>query len=574
MRKKIKLILLVTAVILSGNYLFGQNTEKVTGGICPNEKLEVHLSQESVFPGELLWFKIYCTSPVFPVEKLSSLAFIELVSSENTSIIRKKMLLNNGEGLGEFEIPNNLRTGLYYILAYTNWMKNFGEASFFRKELIVVNPNQPINNNNSNLDSLKTFAVEKPSSTLSNKLTIRPDKNKYSTRQQVTLKIESNEISGKVNSHDFSISVYRKEPQMIIDNDNSEKQSLIKNPEKIDYLPDYKGIRLSGKLLDQSDNVISGASVTESIPGPGTDLKRSITDSNGDFNFLLKPKEGEQEIVFTMPDPGSKINLEESYWNGFRNPPLNLLFRLNPEAISYLKEKYAHFQFQSRFRKQYSIPYIHEKISKDSAVFYTTPYQLLKFKDYYVLDSIREYFHELIPSVRFSHRKGELTISVRDSVNMSYFEEKPGVFLDGIYYDNYAEITNMAVKEIDRIAVLPNTYYYKDFTFGGIIDIHTIKSDFHSVKPLPNMTRIIYPLADACQWKFISPDYSVSGSNDRTPDFRYLLYWEPNVKAENTGGTKVQFYTGDVKGKFIVKVTGMTEKGEIVQAENEIVVGD
>jgi hypothetical protein len=88
------------------------------------------------------------------------------------------------------------------------------------------------------------------------------------------------------------------------------------------------------------------------------------------------------------------------------------------------------------------------------------------------------------------------------------------------------------------------------------------------------MNRFIYPMADVSEWKFLSPDYSTPGSQIRIPDFRYLLYWEPSVRLEKSGETKLQFYTGDVKGRFIVKVVGISDKGEILQAENEIYIDD
>lgn len=574
MQRKIKIIIFITAVILFRNGLFGQDAQKLSVGNCPEEIMQVHISQQSVFPGELLWFKVYCSSALFPKEELSSLAFIELVSSENTSILRKKILLQHGEGLGEFEIPGNLPTGLYYVLTYTNWMKNFGEASFSRKELIIVNPFQPLNKIQDRTDSLKSQGGTSLSDNKTNNVKITPDRKIYPTRQLVTIKIETNSTAGKPISADFSVSVCRREPQMIFSTNTSKGPIVMKGSERKVYLPDYKGMRLSGKLMDSSDNGVAGAPVSESTPGYGTDLKRSITDSKGDFNFLLKPKEGEREIVFTLPAPDTKISLEESFWNGFRDPPDNLIFGLNQEAISYLRGKFTHFQFQSRFKKQYFIPNTQAKIAADSSVFYSKPYQLIELKDYMELDSLREYFYELVPSVRISQRRGEIDISVRDSLNMSFLEDKPGVFLDGIFYNDYTAITDIPIKEIDRIAILPKTYYYKDFTFGGIIDIHTKKSDFNSVKLLPNMTRFIYPMANASEWKYKSPNYSIADSHDRVPDFRYLLHWEPNIRVGNSGEAKVQFYTGDVKGNFIVKVIGIDEDGGILQADSEILIDD
>ena len=155
---------------------------------------------------------------------------------------------------------------------------------------------------------------------------------------------------------------------------------------------------------------------------------------------------------------------------------------------------------------------------------------------------------------------------------MEPISQKPGIFLDGVLYDNFEAIANIPVRELGRMMVLPAIYYYKDFTFGGIIDIHTKKSDFNSVNLLPHMTRFIFPMADASEWKFNSPDYSDADSLKRIPDFRYLLYWEPDIHIETPGVLSVQFYTGDVTGTFIIKVSGTSTDGEHLEAEEEISV--
>lgn len=574
MQRKIKIILLIAVVVLFKNQLFGQNAEKPSEVNCPQERIQVHISQESVFTGDVVGFKIYCSSPAFPEENISSLAFVELVSLENSSVRRKKILLKNGEGVGDFEVPNNIPTGIYYLLAYTNWMKNFGEASFFRKEILVINPGEAIGNQVYRPDAGKDAKEIKEEVKTASALKIWPDKKNYASREKVTVKIEAKSLSGKALSGDFSVSVYRKEPQMIFQTKKASASEVIGNPDKISFLPDYKGIRLSGKLTDRSGKSIAGGMVTESTPGAGTDIKSAITDTQGNFNFLLKPGSGEKEIVLTMPGPDLKIGLEESFWNGFRNPPDNLAFGLTPEGIAFLKRKFQDFQIQARFKKPYYFKSTPDGLPVDSSVFYSKPYQVVELKKYIKLDSLREYFYELFPSVKFNQRRGEVNISIFDPQNMTYLENKTGVFLDGVFYDDYSAIANMPVAAIERIAVLPKTYYYKDFTFGGIVDIHTVKSDFNTVNPLPNMTRFIFPMADAGEWQFISPDYSGSGFNERTPDFRYLLYWEPYVKVANSGEATVQFYTGDVTGYFVVKVVGRFENGEMIETESEISVQD
>jgi hypothetical protein len=482
--------------------------------------------------------------------------------------------MDQGKGSGDFEIPKNIPTGIYYFLAYTNWMKNFGEASFFRKEILVINPDEPFEKQVNSPDveadiKEKTEADEKVSV-----LKILPDKKSYASREVVTVNIEAKNRLGNLLSGDFSVSVYRKEPQMIFQTNKSSGSEIKEKPDKISILPDYKGIRLSGKLTDLSGNNVSGAIVTVSTPGPATDIKSSITDSNGNFNFLLKPEEGEREMVLTKPGTDLKISLEESYWNGFRNPPENLIIKLNPESRNYLERKFQDFQIQDRFKKNSYITVTPDEIPKDSSVFYSKPYQLVELKNYIKLDSLREYFYELFPSVKFTQRRGEVNISIFDPLNMTYLEDKTGVFLDGVLFDDYSAVANIPAKEIERIVVLPKTYYYKDFTFGGIVDIHTVKSDFNAVNPLPNMSRFIYPMANAAKWKIVFPDYALSSLRDRKPDFRYLLYWVPQVKLEKSGKGTFQYYTGDINGDFVIKVTGMTDEGEILEAEIEIKVNN
>ena len=340
------------------------------------------------------------------------------------------------------------------------------------------------------------------------------------------------------------------------------------------WLPDHKGIRLSGNLSDATGKGVSEARLIMSEPGPGTDLESSITNEKGDFSFLLGMGTGDKDIIITLPSSEMKVSLEEPFWNGFRKMPDDLILQISAKMIPYLRDKFVHLQLQNRFRNDF-----YEKIPpfsarRDTTAFYSKPYQTYMIGNYIALDSLAEYFHELIPSVKFVRRRGEVEISVTDPSTMSEIPEKPGVFLDGVPYNNFSGIADIPANEIDRITVIPAVYYYKDFTFGGIIDIHTRKSDFSSVKMLPEMIRFIYPLANKSEWRFVPPDYSEADSPGRIPDFRYLLLWEPWLRVNNSGEATIEFYTGDVKGSFVVKVVGMSDEGEFLQNENEIYIDD
>ena len=118
--------ILLVAIILFCLTISGQEKDEQTLAQYPAEEIQVHLTQTFLFPGEVIGFKIYCTTPLFPELELSRIAFIELVSDRNASVLRKKILLEHGAGGGEFLLPDDLNTGIYTVLVYTNWLKNFG----------------------------------------------------------------------------------------------------------------------------------------------------------------------------------------------------------------------------------------------------------------------------------------------------------------------------------------------------------------------------------------------------------------------------------------------------------------
>jgi hypothetical protein len=385
----------------------------------------------------------------------------------------------------------------------------------------------------------------------------------------VRVTIVPGNLSGKNFSGSYSVSVCRKEPVLKY---FLEEQRPLPGPEDSVgrlYLPDHDGIVLSGILSDQAGNGAANAPLILSFPGPGTDIDSYVTGSGGEFNFLLKRGEGEEDIVITLPGSDQKIGLAEPFWNGFRSTPGNAIVNFDSETVEGFRERFIWLQLQKRFNKQNFMKREPVKGTRDSSVFYMKPYQTIYPGNYVTLDSLGEYFHELVPSVRLTGRRREYDIKVTDPRSMTFLNEKPGIFLDGVLFENISAIANYPPSDIYRITVLPESYYYKDMSFGGIIDIHSKKSDFNGVKTPENMTRFIYPKAAASEYRYLSPDYSITSMADRTPDLRYLLAWEPYIKADSAGVAAIEFYSGDIKGTFDVEVTGLTEKGEILRADCE-----
>ena len=563
------------AIILFGHILQGQEISNQSELNYPAENIEVHLTQTCLFPGEVMGFKIYCTNPLFPELELSRMAFIELVSDRNASVLRKKILLEHGAGGGEFVLPDDLKSGIYTVLTYTNWLKNFGEGFFNRQNVLIINPDQDHAQDSDTCESLLNVPSHQGTNDhFSSEITLIPDKEQYANREKVSIKLKLRQGGGKVADGSFSVSVCRTEPALCVE----QSEILERNPEiatrEIEYLPDFRGIRLTGRLEDASGNAMKKARVILSEPGPGTRICSALSDHRGNFHFLLQPQKGEKDLVFTKPGSDAIIKLEEPFWNGFKNPPVHQQLRLHNNTLSFLEDKFFHFQIQHKFNQSdfvESRPLERNRV--DSTNFYTHYSQSIKMEDYILLDSLPEYFYELVPSVKFIQSRGKYDIRVRDQLTLADFKEKPGVFVDGVLYSDYKEIASIPVKEIENIIILPEVYYYHDFSFGGFIDLHTKESDFSAVLLTSNMTRFIYPMASKREMMHYAPDYTLPDTPSRIPDFRYLICWDPDVTIGTSGEKTIQFFSGDVSGNFTVKVTGISPQGRIVQSETRIIVG-
>ena len=106
----------------------------------PWEEIYVHSDRTGYIAGEDLWFALY----LFDRQKNklsdhSSIAYFELINSDNRQVAGKRIVLDDGLGQGQIKLPDTLSTGRYIIRAYTNWMKNFLPANCFVKEITVYN---------------------------------------------------------------------------------------------------------------------------------------------------------------------------------------------------------------------------------------------------------------------------------------------------------------------------------------------------------------------------------------------------------------------------------------------------
>jgi opacity protein-like surface antigen len=112
-------------------------------GYCesvPREEIFLHSDREEYIAGEEMWLNIYLINRQSSRPSLSSsVAYVELLNSENRPVMQKRVIINKGYGPGLIDIPDTLTSGNYTLRAYTGWMKNFLPENCFTKQITVYN---------------------------------------------------------------------------------------------------------------------------------------------------------------------------------------------------------------------------------------------------------------------------------------------------------------------------------------------------------------------------------------------------------------------------------------------------
>lgn len=102
----------------------------------PQEKIYLHLDRPSYWANDDIWFKAYVKDS--PIKECN--LYVEVINSSGSVVCKNISWVQNGLAYGDIHLADTLSSGVYQIRAYTNWMRNFDEVWFFRKDLVIWNP--------------------------------------------------------------------------------------------------------------------------------------------------------------------------------------------------------------------------------------------------------------------------------------------------------------------------------------------------------------------------------------------------------------------------------------------------
>ena len=124
-----------------------------------------------------------------------------------------------------------------------------------------------------------------------------------------------------------------------------------------------------------------------------------------------------------------------------------------------------------------------------------------------------------------------------------------------------SEIVYMNTFAVERIEIVkgPSAAMFGVRGRNGVVLIYTKTGEGATYDPTISPDFSIS--GHVAEKEFYSPKYDVILDNHKTPDYRATIYWNPNIKTDESGKAQVEFFNSDIAEQIQVEVEGLSPNG-------------
>lgn len=447
-------------------------------------------------------------------------------------------------------------------------------------------------------------------------ITAKADKENYGLRSKIAVDLITNNLSDSSIEGNLSASVYRldslhqpdmgniysylwlssdlkgyiEEPDFYFRNDDAETNEALENLlltqgwRKFDwenvfqnkkpdfgYVPEYSGHIITGRVTYAANSKpVAGILVYLSVPGKRVQLKGCVSDSDGMVHFDMKDFYNVSQIVMQTNAGNDSIYRLEAFSpfaDKFSDRTVPLL-KISENDYDNLETSHLHIKvenayYDNDFKKMYSA-------NIDTLPFYYKPDKTYLLDDYTRFTTMEEVMIEYVAEVMVRKRGEKFkfftvnnpAIAIRPlQEGILFFEEDPLMLLDGVPVFSVDKMIKYDPLKVQKLEVVASEYHWGPITADGILNFTTYKGNLEGYTMNPSDLLLDY---DGLQQQriFYSPDYSTTDAlQSRLPDFRDVLYWSPDVHTNGKGQGTISFYTGDIPGRYLVVLQGISSNG-------------
>lgn len=522
------------------------------------EKITLFTDRETyVVKEDILFSALNISSPALRSTDWSNILYVELIAPNGEAFARKKYVFSQDGTSGTLKIPSSVLTGNYYLRAYTRWMRDYSPYNYFYKMVTVINPfrgellePQGISGND----------VVSATTVYSADFNLKTTKKIFNKRELVSLEVSVASVASVADKYVVSVIPKGTENQLTpkLTGQNDQKFSP-------DFIPETRGLSISGKVVNAADSVpmpftLVGLTIFKENP----ENQNVLTNEKGQFFFDLSKLKGEYEIFISAKSTENPLILVD---NDFSTQKVELPY-VPVDLSEESKKRYQSLAFNSQMQTLYQQQKVESEMksfSSDSS-FYGKPDFVLRLNKYIAMPSLKDYIYELIPQLGIRHEGKRTTLKVL-GVYSDLAIHDPLVLVDMVPIFDIDRVLELQPDKIERIEVVTVPYVRGDIIFGGIVSLFSKRGDLAGID-LPSVGRFI-------TYDMLSQEFATKApdtKNQRIPDLRNCLYWNPDLKLKGTEPAEISFNTGDSVGDYLIVVRGMDKTGKVKMATEEITV--
>ena len=328
------------------------------------------------------------------------------------------------------------------------------------------------------------------------------------------------------------------------------------------FVPEYKGHIIYGNVTNNKTGLAATNVMTYvSVPGSRVQLYPAISDSSGNVRFYAQDFYGPNEIVLQTQGTGDttyKFQVLSPFSDKFSNENFPSL-QLSEKVRNLLSDYNVGTQVQNNFNgeklKHFFAPFI------DTAAFFGKPDAQYLLDNYTRFTTMEEVLREYVYEVLVRRQKDNFRLIVADGDNHIFLDD-PLTLFNGVPVFDPNKIIRYDPLSVKKIEIIKRKYIYGPSVFNGIVNFVTYSPDPSMLSDLSPMIMEYEGLQ--YQREFYSPVYDTQEqTSSRLPDFRNVLYWSPNVQTNTQGRTEFNFFTSDLKGKYVAIIQGMDRSGRV-----------
>lgn len=544
---------LICCLALLPQLLFSQQSADVVTSVS-QERIYLQTDKPYYAAGDTVWFRAHLVdAETYEPVSRSRFVYIELHDQDADTLMQRIMVRCDDDGVfaNALPLPETLRGGVYTLVAYTQWMRNFPAEQFCYQPLTIVGGKR-VRGHRISEEVLSKYGAG-----------VSISGNASTDRAPMTLSIDVRDRNGNPLKGIYALSVADYDvvkPDSLFGDIRQSllRQQLSNTPDTIGFLtfPYQKEQLITGRIK---------GTLRSKIKNPHLLVVNTRTGERHEFELGDSTR-----FALSVDNPeGSTFLLEGTSSRGGTS-----FIKLIVDSLTFPKVKLPKYALAS--------------VAADTAIIQRMAQRQPSYDGIMLDEVVTTGTHRPIKS-RVSHMLGAPSFMLTEGHpklkairNVETLLRTMGVqrriapngvtnfFAHIFIVDEHGEPQQTSIDFISPSDIKQFDMYpgFRRPPQPDVIVIQLKPGVMHRVESKPNMMAV-KQLGYSLPMEFHSPQYT-GESIDTHTDVRTTLYWNPSVKTGADGNASVTFFASDTSRRYLVTIEGVSDDGTIVHQQQVI----